>query len=63
MAAVMLAIFMTAIDAYIVATAMPTIVADLGGFRLFSWMIAIRLSNGGEATALLDATQYQSLVK
>ena len=28
-----------------------------------SWMIAIRLANAGEATALLDATQYQSLVK
>ncbi|MGC2198856.1 MAG: MDR family MFS transporter [Stellaceae bacterium] len=38
MAAVMLAIFMVATDAYIVATAMPTIVADLGGFRLFSWV-------------------------
>ena len=28
-----------------------------------SWMIAIRLSNAAEASALLDATQYQSLVK
>ncbi len=36
----MLAIFMTAIDSYIVATAMPTIVADLGGFDLFSWAFA-----------------------
>jgi EmrB/QacA subfamily drug resistance transporter len=43
MAAVMLAIFMTAIDAYIVATAMPTIVADLGGFRVFSWAFAAYL--------------------
>jgi EmrB/QacA subfamily drug resistance transporter len=40
MAAVMLAIFMVATDSYIVATAMPTIVADLGGFRLFSWVFA-----------------------
>ena len=40
MTAVMLAIFMVATDAYIVATAMPTIVADLGGFRLFSWAFA-----------------------
>ncbi len=39
----MLAIFMTAIDSYIVATAMPTIVADLGGFRLFSWAFAAYL--------------------
>jgi EmrB/QacA subfamily drug resistance transporter len=41
--AVMMAIFMTAIDSYIVATAMPTIVADLGGFRLFSWAFAAYL--------------------
>ncbi len=39
----MLAIFMVATDAYIVATAMPTIVADLGGFRLFSWAFAAYL--------------------
>lgn len=43
MAAVMLAIFMVATDSYIVATAMPTIVADLGGFRLFSWAFAAYL--------------------
>jgi EmrB/QacA subfamily drug resistance transporter len=40
MLAVMLAIFMIATDSYIVATAMPTIVAELGGFRLFSWAFA-----------------------
>ena len=28
-----------------------------------SWMIVVRLSNPGEAGALLDATQYQDLVK
>jgi glycine cleavage system H protein len=28
-----------------------------------SWMVAIKLSNPGEAGALLDATQYQDLVK
>ena len=43
LAAVMMAIFMTAIDSYIVATAMPTIVAALGGFRLFSWAFAAYL--------------------
>jgi EmrB/QacA subfamily drug resistance transporter len=36
--ACMLAIFMAAVEGTIVATAMPTIVADLGGFRLFSWV-------------------------
>jgi glycine cleavage system H protein len=28
-----------------------------------SWMIAIKLTNPGEAGALLDATQYQALIK
>jgi EmrB/QacA subfamily drug resistance transporter len=37
-AACMMAIFMTAVEGTIVATAMPTIVAELGGFRLFSWV-------------------------
>jgi len=41
--AVMLATFMIANDSYIVATAMPTIVSDLGGFRLFSWVFAAYL--------------------
>jgi EmrB/QacA subfamily drug resistance transporter len=36
--AMMLAIFVVAIEATIVATAMPTIVADLGGLRYFSWV-------------------------
>jgi EmrB/QacA subfamily drug resistance transporter len=36
--ACMMAIFMAAVEGTIVATAMPTIVADLGGFRLFSWV-------------------------
>jgi EmrB/QacA subfamily drug resistance transporter len=37
-AACMMAIFMAAVEGTIVATAMPTIVAELGGFRLFSWV-------------------------
>jgi len=28
-----------------------------------SWMIAVKLTNPGEAGALLDATQYQDLIK
>jgi len=43
LAAVMMAIFMAAIDISIVATAMPTIVAALGGFQLFSWTFAAYL--------------------
>jgi EmrB/QacA subfamily drug resistance transporter len=37
-AACMMAIFMAAVEGTIVATAMPTIVAELGGFSLFSWV-------------------------
>jgi EmrB/QacA subfamily drug resistance transporter len=36
----MMAQFMAAVEATIVGTAMPTIVADLGGFHLFSWVFA-----------------------
>jgi EmrB/QacA subfamily drug resistance transporter len=43
LAAVMMAIFMAAIDISIVATAMPSIVAELGGFHLFSWTFAAYL--------------------
>ncbi|MBV9199178.1 MAG: MFS transporter [Alphaproteobacteria bacterium] len=39
----MMATFMAAMESSIVATAMPTIVAELGGFRLFSWAFAAYL--------------------
>jgi EmrB/QacA subfamily drug resistance transporter len=38
-----MATFMAAVESTIVATAMPTIVADLGGFSLFSWVFAVYL--------------------
>ncbi|WP_160720296.1 MDR family MFS transporter [Bacillus sp. USDA818B3_A] len=40
---VMLAMFMGAIEATIVSTAMPAIVADLGGFTLYSWVFSAYL--------------------
>ena len=40
LAAAMMAIVLTATEGSIVATGMPTIVADLGGFHLFSWAFA-----------------------
>ena len=43
LAAVMMATFMAAMESSIVATAMPTIVAELGGFHLFSWAFAAYL--------------------
>lgn len=41
--ACMLAMFMSAIEVTIVATAMPTIIADLGGFSQFGWVFSIYL--------------------
>ena len=43
LAACLMATFMAAVESTIVATAMPSIVADLGGFKLFSWVFAIYL--------------------
>src|SRR3569833_844135 len=43
LAACLSATFMAAVESTIVATAMPTIVAQLGGFSLFSWVFAIYL--------------------
>src|SRR5215475_2356005 len=43
LAACMAATFMTAVENTIVATAMPTIVATLGDFHLFSWVFAVYL--------------------
>ena len=49
LAACMMATFMTAVETTIVATAMPTIVADLGDFHLFSWVFAaVSAGAGGE---------------
>ncbi|HSU05244.1 MAG TPA: MFS transporter, partial [Acetobacteraceae bacterium] len=42
-AACMMATFMAAVESTIVATAMPTIVADLGGFELLSWVFSAYL--------------------
>ena len=38
MAGVMLAMFLSALDQTVVATAMPRIIADLGGFDRFTWV-------------------------
>jgi MFS family permease len=43
LAAALMATAMTAVESSIVATAMPTIVGDLGGFRLFSWVFTAYL--------------------
>lgn len=43
LASVMLGMFLAAIEGTIVATAMPSIVADLGGFSLYSWVFSAYL--------------------
>lgn len=43
LAAVMLAMFVGAVEATIVATAMPSIAADLGGFSKYSWVFSAYL--------------------
>lgn len=40
-AAILLAMFMSAMEATVVATAMPTVVADLSGLELYGWVGAI----------------------
>lgn len=43
LAAIILAMFMSAIEVTIVSTAMPAIVSDLGGFSLYSWVFSAYL--------------------
>lgn len=40
LASIVIAMFMAAIEGTIVATAMPSIVGDLGGFSLYSWVFS-----------------------
>jgi EmrB/QacA subfamily drug resistance transporter len=43
LAACIMSCFMAAVEATIVATAMPTIVGELGGFNLYGWVFAVYL--------------------
>ncbi|MBN8234264.1 MFS transporter [Halobacillus kuroshimensis] len=52
LASIMLAMFLAAIEATIVSTAMPSIAADLGGFRWYSWVFSAYLLTNA-ATVLL----------
>ena len=49
---VMLVIFLFAIDATIISTAMPTIVAKLGGLELYSWVFSIYMLTSALSTPL-----------
>src|SRR3970040_1216256 len=46
----MMVIFLFAIDATIVSTSMPTIVAKLGGLELYSWVFSIYMLTSALAT-------------
>ncbi|EMT50412.1 MULTISPECIES: MDR family MFS transporter [Brevibacillus] len=50
--AVMIATFLAAIEGTIVSTAMPTIVSDLGGFHLISWVVSIYLLTSAVTTPI-----------
>ena len=49
---VMLVIFLFAIDATIVATSMPTIVSQLGGLELYSWVFSIYMLTSALTTPI-----------
>jgi EmrB/QacA subfamily drug resistance transporter len=51
-AGVMLVIFLFAIDATIVSTSMPTIVARLGGLELYSWVFSIYMLSSALTTPI-----------
>ena len=51
-AGVMLVIFLFAIDATIVSTAMPTIVAKLGGLDLYSWVFSVYMLTSALTTPI-----------
>ncbi|WP_062513296.1 MDR family MFS transporter [Halobacillus sp. KGW1] len=52
LASIMLAMFLAAIEATIVSTAMPSIVADLGGFSLYSWVFSAYLLTNASTVLL-----------
>ena len=51
-AAILVATFLTAMDSTVVSTAMPTIVSDLGGIRLMSWVFAVYLLTSAVTTPI-----------
>jgi len=62
LAAAMMAMVLTATEGSIVATAMPTIGADLGGFDLFSWAFAGAVSFAVLALFLRECGRRESIV-
>ncbi|MFY0544316.1 MDR family MFS transporter [Brevibacillus sp. H7] len=50
--AVMIATFLAAIEGTIVSTAMPTIVSELGGLHLISWVVSVYLLTSAVSTPI-----------
>ena len=53
MIAIMAAMFFSAINQTIVSTAMPRIIAELGGMNLYTWTITIYMLTSTIATVLV----------
>ena len=51
-AAMLISTFMAAVEVTVISTAMPTIVAKLGGFSLFSWAFGAYLLTQAVVTPL-----------
>src|SRR5690625_6253636 len=45
LAALMMTMFLAAMDIAIISTVIPEIVRDIGGFKIFSWVFSIYLLN------------------
>jgi len=54
-AAMLISTFMAAVEVTVISTAMPTIVAELGGFSLFSWAFGAYLLTQAVVTRLADS--------
>jgi EmrB/QacA subfamily drug resistance transporter len=51
-AGLMLSMFLVALDGTIVSTAMPSIIGDLGGFKLYAWVPAVYLLTTAVSTPI-----------
>jgi EmrB/QacA subfamily drug resistance transporter len=52
LACVLVTMFMSAVEATIVATAMPRIIADVGGFSLYAWVFSVFLMATAATTVI-----------
>jgi hypothetical protein len=57
-AALMLGMFLAALDQTIVATALPTIVGDLGGLNHLSWVVTAYLLASTVSTPMREARRH-----